>query len=309
MKKKWCICGSICILLMCGILTFIINKGTDDSSGTEVTAVSVEVNAELNSSVEEIISDTTEEDMTNTDEEEAQKVYYLEDEAVRNDPMFHAFVENEIAAYDLIEKEDKYLIDYYEEYLNRGIFYGVHYMTEDLDNDGEGELLIFLQYSTTDGDLFAFDKADGRLNAWEIWEDFLLTRLMESQYYENGLLSAAGSAGQIIGRYNSEGRIEYIMKFSCWAEHSDGVTLAGRKLVLYKDGIPEKEVAYEEAFDTKNRCFLEMTEENQKNKDACDSMLNEIRTEIGEGKLIRHVEWEEEAEQITLDDLLHILGE
>lgn len=307
--KKMCKYGGICILFVCGFLIFIINKGIDDNSEKEDTSVSVEATTELNSSVEEIIPDTTEEDMTNTDEEEAQKVYYLEDEAVRNEPIFHAFVENEMAAYDLIEKEDKYLIDYYEEYLNRRIFYGVHYMAKDLDNDGEGELLIFLQRSTTDGDVFVFDKVDGRLNAWEIWEDFLLTCLMESQYYEKGMLSTAGSAGQIIGRYNADGRIEYIMKFSRWAEYSDGITLAGRKLVLYKDGIAEKEITYKEAFDTKKRCYLEMTEENQKNKDACDSMLNEIRTELGEGELIRHVEWEEEAEQITLDDLLHILGE
>lgn len=44
-------------------------------------------------------------------------------------------------------------------------------------------------------------------------------------------------SGDTFGYYNSEGKIEYIMEFSRWAEHRDGVTLVGRKLVLHKDGI------------------------------------------------------------------------
>lgn len=278
MKKKLCICGSICILLVCGFLIFIANNRTDDNSEKE--------------------------DTTNTYDEDVQYVYYLEDEAVRNDPLFHAFVKNEIAAYDLIEKKDKYLIDYYEEYLKWGIFYGVHYMAEDLDSDGEEELLIFWQYRQTDGKLFVFDKVDGKLNTWEVWEDFLTTRRMESRYYGNGIFSIGGSSGDTFGYYNSEGRIEYIMDFSRRTEYRDGVTSAESKLVLYKDGIAEKEITYEEAYDTENDCFLEITEENKENKEACDSVLDEIKTKLGEGKRIRHIEELEEAEQITLEELL-----
>lgn len=309
MKKKLCICGSICILLVCGFLTFIINKRTDDNSEKEDTSVSVEATTELNFSVtEEIMTDITEEDMTNTYEEDAQYVYYLEDEAVRNDPIFHAFVENEITAFDLIEKEDKYLIDYYEEYLNWGIFYGVHYMAEDLDSDGEEELLIFWQYRSTDGKLFVFDKVDGKLNAWEVWEDFLTMHLMESQYYGNGLFSTEGSVGQIIGQYNSDGRIEYILKFTHWQEYGENTSSLHGELILYEDGIEEKKISYEGLYYEADDIW-EWTEENQENKDECDSILNEIRTEIGKGEVIRHVEWEEEAEQITLEELLYILGE
>ena len=277
MKKKLCICGSICILLVCGFLIFIANNRTDDNSEKE--------------------------DTTNTYDEDVQYVYYLEDEAVRNDPLFHAFVKNEIAAYDLIEKKDKYLIDYYEEYLKWGIFYGVHYMAEDLDSDGEEELLIFWQYRQTDGKLFVFDKADGKLNTWEVWEDFLTTRLMESQYYGNGLFSTEGSVGQIIGQYNSDGRIEYILKFTHWQEYGENTRSLHGDLILYEDGIEEKKITYEGLYYETDDIW-EWTEENQENKDECDSILNEIRTEIGKGEVIRHVEWEEEAEQITLEELL-----
>ena len=50
--------------------------------------------------------------------------------------------------------------------------------------------------------------------------------------------------------------------------------------------------------------FWEMTAENQEYKKECDSIINDIKTQLGEGRLIRRIEGED-AKTITLEELLN----
>lgn len=247
---------------------------------------------------------------TNTEDEEMPPlVLYLVDEDVQNNVIFDAFVKNEISAYDLISQREMYWTDYYEDYHYESeatgefwAIYGIHFMAEDLDGDRQDELLVYLQQSDTSGDLFVFDETDGELYAWEKWEDFLEMRMMDIEYHGNGIFSKGGGKGDILGQYNSEGRIEYLLKYYPWYEATgpDGVLSRGAELVLYKDGAVDRELAYEGEYDPKTDSW-EMTLDNQSVKEECDRILNEIR---GKGEQIIPIEWEDKAEKITLEDLL-----
>lgn len=234
-------------------------------------------------------------------EETENYVLYLVDETVRNNSIFDAFVNGEITVCE--NGEEKYIYEYFTDY---PVVFGVHYMAEDLDDDMENELLVFLQSSDSSGDLFVFDERDGELYKWEVWEDFLHMRMMAIQYYGKGIFSKGGGAGDIFARYNADEKIEYIMGFDRDIEYTEDKDkyLERDRLVLFKDDMIEKEFIYE-GFRYFSDDTWEMTPENQKIKNECDALMNEIREELGEGKPIERIEWEDKAEKITLDELLN----
>ena len=189
-------------------------------------------------------------DISENGEDDTDYVFYLEDEGVRNNPVFAAFIDKEIPAYDLEIGENRYIYECKEycEYYKYGLVppvFGLHYMVEDLDGDGEDELLALLQWNSTDGDLLVFHEKDGKLYQWETWDNFLWMRMMDIEYYGNGVFSQGGGGGDIFGYYNAAGKIEYIVDFSTWWEQEGEEWLPKSRLVLYKDGIEEKKLEYE----------------------------------------------------------------
>ncbi|MDE5801772.1 MAG: hypothetical protein K2I22_02515 [Lachnospiraceae bacterium] len=230
-------------------------------------------------------------------------VFYLEDEGVRDNPVFAAFIDKEITACDAETEESRYIYECYEQDVF-GVNYGVHYMAEDLDGDGEKELLILVQWDDIDGDLLVFHEEDGKLYQWETWEYFLWMRMSEIEYHGNGIFSMGGGAGTIVGRYNAEGKIEYIVKcFRDFGYTEEDVRWESENLILYKDGQEEKELSWEGIYSHDDT--LEMTPENQANYDEINTIMNEIWEEIGEGRRIKNVGYEENAKKIPLDELLN----
>lgn len=314
MKKKLIIGSSICILIFAACLLLFVNKKKTDNDKEETASVSVDSTVETETEIvepetveTEIIETETAEVYTGVDSEDdgddTVYVLYLEDEEVRKNPIFDAFVHKEITAYDDVEDENRYIYEFFSDY---PVVFGVHYMAEDLDGDYEDELLVFLQRSDTSGDLFVFSEVDGELYAWETWEDFLEMHMMDVEYYGNGVFSQGGGGGDIFGYYNTEGKIEYIIVYYRWTDGlgEDGGLFEGGRLKLYKEGIVEREYAYEGTYYWDDDSW-EMTSEDQANKDECDAIINEVRSKLGKGKLIGGIEWDENAEKIPLEELLN----
>ena len=315
MRKKLIVYGSIGIFAAGVSLFLFFNKqdtdnGEDTVSIPDDTAIETEIETETEPAKDTDIpensdNDTatapmeTDTDMLDTEEDDADYVLYLEDEGIRDNPVFAAFIDKEITAYDAETGENRYI----HECNNRYNVYGIHYMAEDLDGDGNGELLVLLQWDGCDGDLLVFHEEDGKLYQWETWEYFMWMRMLEIEYHGNGIFSMGGGAGDIVGRYNTEGKIEYIAKyFRSWGHTEEGKYWKSGRLILYKDGQEERELSWEGIYFHEDDT-MEMTPENQANYDEFVAIMYEIWEEIGEGRRIEEIEYEENAKKIPLMEL------
>lgn len=303
MKKNHMICGGVGILILGVCLLLIMSKRAD--GGMEESApVSADVDAEVDIGTGTETEIETEAGTDASEAEEVDYVYYLVDEEVRNHPLFNAFVNKKITAYDDAYGENRYIQEYFAEY---PIVFGVHYMAEDLEGDGEEELLVLVQWEDTGGDLLVFHESGGKLYAWEAWKDFLIMQMSDIEYHGNGIFSKGGGAGYILGRYNAEGKIEYMMEYYAWSDNlhmkEEGGLRIGGMMTLYEEGIAVKEYEYEGLYYRDDDSW-KMTAEDQVNKDACDAALNEVIERLGRGKLLGGIEWDEDVKRITLDELL-----
>jgi len=321
-KKKFLVYGNICVFVLGVCLFLFFNKQIEKKEETvpmpDNTALETEMETGIEStkltdilegSENDTVAKQTEADTDMPDKEknDTEYVFYMEDEGVRDNPVFAAFIDKEITAYDLETGENRYIYEC-SEYYDYGFVpsgFGVHYTTEDLDGDGENELLAFLQWNDTDGDLLVFHESEGKVYQWETWGDFFWNRMMEKKYYGNGIFSIAGGAGAIVGRYNAEGKIEYIADYGTWQEQEEGEWITKNSLVVYRAGIEEKKLAWEGPPYWNDELWGEITPENLIIKDECAAIMNEIWGELGEGKLIRNIEWEDKAQKITLHELLN----
>lgn len=307
MKKKVIACCSACILIVgaCLFLTMGGGAGASRDAGTD-TGTGAEANVETS------VVEGTGRDVEASTEPEAETssgasgagtdapgngedelVFFLEEEEVRNHPLFHAFINKEVAAHDDARGEDKYVQEYYAEFWN---MFGVHCMAEDLDGDGEAELLVLVQQDDTFGDLLVFHETDGKLYAWEAWEGFLAMQQSSIMYHGNGVLSKGGGGGCIFGRYNAVGRLEYLVEFYSWggqySEYGD--------VTVYEDGVAVKRYAY----DIRDKDPSQVTEEERAARDACAAILDEAYERAGEGEYLGGIEWREDVKRIPLEELL-----
>ena len=305
MKKKIIACCSACILIIgaCLFLTMGGGAGASRDAGTNTgTEANIETSVVESTGTDVEASTGTEAGAssgasgTRTDapgSEEEEQVFFWEEEAVRNHPLFHAFVNREVANHDDACGEDRYVQEYYAEYRN---VYGVQCMAEDLDGDGEAELLALIQSNNLEGDLYVFHEAGGKLYAWEVWRDFSIMQMPSIKYHGNGIFSQGGGGGCIFGRYNAEGRIEYVVEFYSWAgeysEYGD--------MTLYEDGVAVKRYAY----DIRDKEPSQVTAEELAARDACAAILDEAYERAGEGEYLGGIEWREDVKRIPLEELL-----
>lgn len=235
-----------------------------------------------------------------------ESLYYLMDENVENNDVFVSFVRNEISAYDASEKKDMYLRDYYEKYLSKWLkFYGVQMLAEDLNNDGANELLVLLQYDSTDGYLLVFHEENGQLVAWEKWEEFLEMHYMEIKLYGNGTFSLMGSSGRIYGHYDSSGKIENILTYYQSLEPIEsGKAKINYSLIQYEERKIVKELSYS-GIDDGGEWIV--TGSDKEIEAECNRILEELHTQLIEERRIRtNYEYNENAEIITLEELMGI---
>lgn len=235
-------------------------------------------------------------DIPESGEDDVHYIFYLEDKNVEENPVFHAFIQNEITAYDQTEDQNLYMTDFFLKlHPNyRGWWCGIHYMAEDLDGDGDEELLVYLGCGVQVADLYVFDEIDGKLYAWEIWKNFYTWRMSNVEYCGNGVFHEGGSDGVVFVHYNFEGKIEYIMEFyPDWGRE-------GGTFRLYEDGFLVKELSYEGDYFNEEG----LTPDDREIVDEINVIMEEIRNKYGRGKQICEVSAYDEAEQIPLEDLL-----
>ena len=306
MKKKIVACCSACILIIAACLFLTMGGGAGvgesapapEGNGTELGAETgteeiVETDGEVSAGTGSEASGAG----TEPPGSEEDYILFLEDEEVRDNPLFHGFINKEVAAHDDARGGDRYVQEYYAEYCeDHWRVFGVHCMAEDLDGDGEAELLVLVQQDDTFGDLLVFHETDGKLYAWEAWEGFLAMQQASIMYHGNGIFSQGGGGGCIFGRYNAEGRIEYVVEFYSWAgeysEYGD--------MTLYEDGVAVKRYAY----DIRDKEPSQVTAEELAARDACAAILDEAYERAGEGEYLGGIEWREDVKRIPLEELL-----
>ena len=307
MKKKIIACCSACILII-GACLFLTMGGGAVASRDAGTDTGTEAEANIERSVAEGTGRDVEAStgteagassgasgvgMDAPGSGEDEQVFFLEEGEVRNYPLFHAFINKEVAAHDDARGEDKYVQEYYAEY---PVLYSIHYMAEDLDGDGKAELLAFIGSSLVEGDLYVFHEMDGKLYAWETWNNFPSMQQASIMYHGNGIFSQGGGGGCIFGRYNAEGRIEYLVEFYSWA---GGYSEYGN-MTLYEDGVAVEEYAY----DIRDKAPSQVTAEELAARDVCAAILDEAYERAGEGKDLGGIEWREDVKRIPLEELL-----
>lgn len=320
MNKKKIIYGSICILTMGVCLFSFFRKQsagewevTVSEAAAAITETGMRTQAEWVKITDVLECGKNETaakmlDAPERDEDDVDYVLYLEDAGVRDNPVFAAFIDKEIQARDTESGELRYIYQCFREayvWHDQKIppVSALHYMAEDLDGDGEKELLAFIQWPSTDGELLVFHEEDGELYQWETWEDFFWQRMIETAYYGNGIFWQGGGAGERLGRYNADGKIEYMIDYGTWWEQEEGVQIQKNSLVVYKDGIENQRLVWEGAPYWYDDSWEETAPEHLAVRDECIAIMNQIGEELGEGRRIARLEWNEDAERVPLDEL------
>ena len=227
-------------------------------------------------------------------EESKRHVSYLVDEGVADNPLFVSFINNEISAYGGVnnvyldeypkdkttayelDDQEMYFGDYLDEYYD-----AIHFMTEDLDGDGEAELLINLGRKMGDGgDILVFHEKDGSLFEWED-----LRYGGQSRYinlYENRTVEIVGVSGSLdFFCYRAAGRQERV--FGRYSPR-DTDTRESREWYLYeyKDGVKVNEVKITAQF-SEDYEFIGVLEGEEKEKEY-DRVYNDFINALGEEK-------------------------
>lgn len=212
-----------------------------------------------------------------------ERVKVVEDEEIRNNPTYAAFIDKEIPAYDEEEGGNRYIYEYFAEY--GGIEY-ILYITGDLNQDKKKELVILIQNAYWgNGDLLLFEeKESGELTAWEKWED-IITQWQPSVYYCNdGMFEVIGGVGISVGRYTREGKQELLMEFFSFSEKEecyDTYFVGNVRLSLYEDGKIVKNMEYECCYDIETEEVLVelMSDEAKEGEKLINEMLDTLKEE------------------------------
>lgn len=213
-------------------------------------------------------------------EESKRHVSYLVDEGVADNPLFVSFINNEIPAYGGVNDvyPDEYPIDkttayelddeemYFGEYLEE-YHDAIHFMTEDLDGDGEAELLINLGNKGDGGDILVFHEKDGSLFEWEDLRYGGQTHYID--LYENRTVQIMVTGGSsYYFRYSPSGRMMRVFNEirDSRPRKEDGSYDQELTIQEYRDGIIINEVKITEQISDDNQ-YLGVLEGEEKEKE------------------------------------------
>lgn len=213
--------------------------------------------------------------------------------------LFALFIAGEIKANSYESAEEKYLSDYYEEY-SKTSTNEVYIMLEDLNEDGEAELLINVQKNVNEGKIFIFHSQDGNLFEWKSIPYGMHSPAIYLYY---NIVEVAGHGwSRSFFRYNSQGSHERV--FDCYSvtdSQENGESWRKYIIVVYQDGIEAEEFSITEiaCSDKENDWkVLESSEEVER----FDRTLNGFLDKLGKGKQINQIP--DDAREILLVDTL-----
>ena len=221
----------------------------------------------------------TEEDLTDAAEPEVQ-IQILMDEDIVLDGLFAQFAEGNIKAWSYEDEEEKYISDYYEKYSRREIN-AVNIMTEDLNGDGENELLIDINYAYADGIILVFHCQDGDLFEWESIEYGMHSPTV-TLYTDVNMIEITGTRWtRIFYAYNPQGELQQIFDCASFGEDlEDGSFRRQYSITAYQDGIVKDEYFMEEVFDENDNVVFESSEEEIL---LFHNVLNDFLNTLGDG--------------------------
>lgn len=224
-------------------------------------------------------------------------VPYIVEDDVSEHSLFTSFINNEIQAYGGINKtgvtdqypidqttaydvddQKRFFTDYLKEYswlpLDR-----IHFMAEDLDGDGEGELLIELGFSSVEGYILVFHEQDENLFEWEMFKYGNQSRYIH--LYDNSTIEVVGIWGNLyFSRYNPGGRrVRVFGRYSSKCDEGNNWELC---LYEYEDGVVVNEIKITEEWSDDNE-FIGILEGDAKKKEF-DRVYNEFMNTLGEEK-------------------------
>lgn len=297
-------------VILCWVLFFFIGCNQDINSSetatsdlSEETGISSEVQLGGVTSLEQNI------------------LYYCE-ESVLDNPLFEQFLCNEITAYDNIKDSadnfggDK-LVDFYEEeFYVRDLYQayydvyaedviGVQIRDKDLNQDGQKELIILIEYGEEDGSLHTFSEADGKLYAWECWQGIFANRTYIN-LYENGTFACWGEGGGIQAGYNEEGYLELVYLCKLKREYIDADDtekfILYHEITLYEDGEVQKEFFFKEYYGIGDE--PEMMPEDKEVEDEYYKIVPQLHEENGEIEYVNDLKYIEDAQTIKMKQLI-----
>ena len=206
---------------------------------------------------EEAVNGRDENGLTAWNEVEDEKmIYYVIDDKVNEMPLFSAFINGEITAYDNELQEEMYCVDYYDKYfwdyddlIHKYLINSIQIAAEDLDGDGKEELMIIIMDVIDQGDLYVFHEDDGRLYAWEVMNDFYTPRIGTVYLLDDGIFESFGGygVGHYFRRYNEMGEVEDVLNYYYYSDYS-GSKEEGREydyaLTVYEQGMAVRELRF-----------------------------------------------------------------
>ena len=249
-------------------------------------------------------TNATQEQQTEKEQQEKETVWIVEEEEVRNNPIFVAFIDKEITAYDREDEKNLYVYEYFADY---GRIDYVHYMAEDLNQDTKNELLVYIERAF--GDLLVFEETEsGELIAWEIWDYVTSDRQPDIYYCGNGTFMWYGGQGISVGHYTQEGTPEPLMDYyHTIKESNDTYYRAHIWLRSYENGKVAKEMEYECYYDTEtDEAITELqSEEAREGERLADEILAALteKKEVSIGGAEYRDEYKDKVKSVLLDEL------
>lgn len=254
-------------------------EAENETSGTEVS----EDQTEDQTYTEQ--TETTETDAREEAETSDDIRIEIDDNIALND-LFVQFIAGDAKAYSYGNEEEKYISDYYEEY-SRSEINVVHFMAEDLNGDGENELLININWTYADGIILAFHCHDGELSEWESIR-YGMHSPKVTLYPDVNIIEITGTRWtRSFFTYNSQGEQEWIFSCSSWEDNlEDGSFRRQYLITVYQDGIAKEEYSVEEIFDKNDNVVFESSEEETL---IFHGVLDDFLNMLGEGKEISSI--------------------
>lgn len=208
-------------------------------------------------------------------------VYSMRDTVIQEIPLYASFLDNEIPAVDMEDQEERYWSDYYDKALNSSVR-AFHMKLEDMNGDGEKELLIHLRQSENQGKILVFHSENGGLVEW----DSILYGMYspEINLYNNQIIEIAGHGwSRSFFCYNAKGKLERV--FDCYSEErtqEDGISYRKYMIQEYEDGVVTKEYSMTEPQGSNEGGNQEASEAQEREK-AFNQVLDGFLHQLGEG--------------------------
>lgn len=163
-------------------------------------------------------------------------VYSMRDVSIQKIPLYASFLDNEVTVVDRNSQKEQHWSDYYDTYAD-SFTQAVHMKLEDVNGDGEKELLLHLREQDGSGRILIFHNEEGTLVEWEAIPYDMDSP--EINLYNNQILEMAGLETRSFFRYNDEGKRERVFDYCSEEDFLNQLGGATRLNSLFSVGTSE----------------------------------------------------------------------